>query len=71
MQWITVNWVAAGNEALIRQRSPWLIRVNTDSAGYDELTRVVAMTSIRDGRYNMVGIELHVVQRQFGRLLRS
>jgi len=58
VQWVAVNYASLRADSTIANRSPWLLRFDSDRSRFDELTRVIQITSTIPGRYNIVGIEM-------------
>jgi hypothetical protein len=58
VQWVVVNEVSFGNAAHLTDQSNWLLPLQTNRSQYDELSRVVRLTSDVPERYNIVGVEV-------------
>ena len=56
-QWIVVNGASLGLTERLANQSQWLVALQADSSQYDELSRVVNLTSDVGERYNIVGVE--------------
>ena len=56
-QWVTANRYSFTRVDRLADQSNWLIPLQTNSAQYEEITRVVRFTSDGGDRYNIVGIQ--------------
>jgi hypothetical protein len=56
-QWTLVNAVALGATLHLHNPSHLNVAAHPDAAQYNELTRIVELTSNATGRYNVVGVE--------------
>jgi hypothetical protein len=58
LQWIAVNDAALHADRWITNRSQWLQRLDSNRSRFDELARIIQITSTAQGRYNIVGVEV-------------
>jgi hypothetical protein len=58
LQWVAVNYATlrAGNG--IANRSQWLVPFDAGRSRFDEMARIIQITSTHPGRYNIVGVEV-------------
>lgn len=57
VQWLTLNAVSFGFAGRLANQAEYLLPVETDRTQYDELTRVVQLTSQNGEHYNIIGVE--------------
>jgi hypothetical protein len=56
-QWVIVNGASLGRVDRLSNQSQWLVPLQTNGSRYEELSRVVHLTSDVGERYNIVGVE--------------
>jgi len=56
-QWAVVNAESLAIQARLKHQSPWLLTPSFDGSRFDDLARVVSLTSTAPERYNIVAVE--------------
>jgi hypothetical protein len=57
-QWVLINRVSFGLTDRLANQAQWLLPVQTNSSQYEELSRVIDLTSDAGEHYNIVGVEV-------------
>jgi hypothetical protein len=58
LQWAAVNYATLSAGSRIANRSQWLLPFDSSRSRFEEVVRIVQVTSTHSGRYNIVGVEV-------------
>jgi hypothetical protein len=58
LQWAAVNYGTLSAGSRIANRSQWLLQFDSSRSRFEEVVRIVQVTSTHPGRYNIVGVEV-------------